>query len=87
MFTGDYNYFDYKYNIPGYTGQDYGGFAQYFYLALSLVLLTVLLIALRKTPKESARRIIGFLGIFLTVFYIGKVFVVQRVYYLSAVYG
>jgi len=72
MFTGDYNYFDYKYNIPGYTGQDYGGFAQYFYLALSVVLLTVLLIALRKTPKERARKIIGFLGIFLTVFYIGK---------------
>ena len=72
MFAGDYNFFDYKYNIPGYTGQDYGGFAQYLYLGISVVLLTVLLIALRKTPRDRVRRIIGFLGIFMTVFYIGK---------------
>ena len=52
MFTGDYGYFDYKGNITGYTGQDYGGFAQYLYLAISLVVLTGLLIALRKTPRE-----------------------------------
>ncbi|MBQ1502693.1 MAG: YwaF family protein, partial [Clostridia bacterium] len=72
MFTGNYNFFDYKLNIPGYTGQDYGGLAQYLYLAISAVLLVALLIALRKTPREKARRIIGFIGIFMTVFYIGK---------------
>ena len=72
MFTGNYNFFDYKANIAGYTGQDYGGFAQYLYLAISVVLLTALLVALRKTPKARVRRIIGFLGIFLTLFYIGK---------------
>ncbi len=72
MFTGNYNFFDYKLNIPGYTGQDYGGLAQYLYLAISAVLLVALLIALRKTPREKARRIIGFIGIFMTVLYIGK---------------
>lgn len=72
MFTGDYGYFDYKGNITGYTGQDYGGFAQYLYLAISLVALIGLLIALRKVPKEKVLKLIGFLGIFLTVFYIGK---------------
>ncbi len=72
MFTGDYNFFDYKYNIPGYTGQDYGAFPQYLYLAISVFLLTALLVLLRKSPKERVRKIIGFLGIFLTVFYIGK---------------
>jgi len=72
MFTGDYHFFDYKYNIAGYTGQDYGGVAQYLYLGISVVLLTVLLIALRKTPRERVRRIVGVLGIFLTVFYLGK---------------
>lgn len=72
MFTGDYGYFDYKGNITGYTGQDYGGFAQYLYLAISLVALIGLLIALRKVPKEKVMKLIGFLGIFLTVFYIGK---------------
>ena len=32
MFRGNYNFFDYKYNILGYTGQDYGGIAQNIYL-------------------------------------------------------
>ena len=72
MFTGDYNFFDYKYNIAGYEGQDYGGFAQYFYLAVSVVLLTALLIAFRKTPREKVRKIIGFIGLFMILFYIGK---------------
>ena len=74
MYTGDYCYFDYKHNITGYDGQDYGldKFPQWLYLAVSVVLLTVLLTALRKAPKERVQRIIGFLGIFLTVFYIGK---------------
>lgn len=72
MFTGDYGFFDYKYNIPGYTGQDHGGLAQYLYLAISVVLLVALTVALRKTPRERVRRIIGVLGIFLTALYIGK---------------
>ncbi|MBQ3900360.1 MAG: YwaF family protein [Clostridia bacterium] len=72
MFTGNYNFFDYKLNIPGYTGQDHGGLAQYLYLAISAVLLVALLVALRKTTREKALRLIGFIGIFMTLFYIGK---------------
>lgn len=72
MFTGNYNFFAYKYNIPGYTGQDHGGLAQYLYLAISAVLLVALLIALRRTKRETVRRMIGVLGIFLTALYIGK---------------
>lgn len=72
MFTGDYNFFDYKMNIPGYTGQDYGGFPQYLYLGVSVVLLVALLVLLRKAPPRKVRRIIGALGIFLTVLYVGK---------------
>lgn len=72
MFTGNYGFFDYKYNISGYSGQDYGGLAQYVYLAISVVVLAGLLIALRKTPRERVRKIIGCLGIFLTLFYLGK---------------
>ena len=48
MFRGNYNFFDYKYNITGYTGQDYGGIAQYVYLIVSIILMTTLLISLRK---------------------------------------
>ena len=72
MFTGDYHFFDYKYNITGYSGQDYGGLAQYVYLAVSVVVIAALLIALRKTPREKVRKIIGCLGVFLTLFYLGK---------------
>ena len=72
MFAGDYGFFDYKYNISGYTGQDYGGPAQRIYLVISAVLLTVLLIVFRKTAREKIYKLVGILGIFLTVFYVTK---------------
>ena len=72
MFKGDYNFFDYKYNILGYTGQDYGGIAQYIYLAISIILLIVLLIALRKSNRDTVLKIIRFISVFLVLFYIGK---------------
>ncbi|MBR5344353.1 MAG: YwaF family protein [Clostridia bacterium] len=72
MFTGNYHFFEYKYNIPGYSGQDYGGIAQIVYLAVSFVLIVALLIAMRKTPREKALRIVGWLGVFMTVYYIAK---------------
>ncbi len=72
IFTGDFHFFDYKYNIPGYSGQDYGGAAQTIYLAVSLALIVLLFLALRKTPREKVLRIIGVLGIFLTVYYLAK---------------
>ena len=72
MFTGNYGFFDYKYNISGYSGQDYGGTAQWVYLAVSAVILVAALILLRKISEKTAQRIIGILGIFMTVFYIAK---------------
>lgn len=72
MFSGDYGFFDYKYDIPGYSGQDFGGPAQDLYLGLSALLLIVLLIALRGASRQRVRRVIGFTGIFLTLLYLGK---------------
>ena len=72
MFTGNYNYFDYKYNITGYTGQDYGSVAQYVYLCISVVLLIVLLVLLRKSSKEKVLKIIKGTSIFMIVLYIAK---------------
>ncbi len=72
MFKGDYNFFEYKYNIPGYTGQDYGGLAQCIYLAISIFLLILLLILFRKYPKEKVLKIIRVTGIFFILFYITK---------------
>ena len=72
MFKGDYNFFDYKYNISGYNGQDFGGLAQYLYLTISIILITILLILLRKSPKERVLKIIRIVSIFLVIFYIVK---------------
>ena len=72
LFTGDYSFFDYKYNITGYSGQDYGGPAQWIYLALSAFLLVTLLVILKKLPREKIYKLVGFTGIFLTVFYMTK---------------
>lgn len=72
MYSGDYNFFDYKYNIDGYTGQDYGGVAQYLYLGISVVLLITLLIIFRKLSKEKVLKIIRITSIFLVLFYICK---------------
>ncbi len=72
MFRGDYNFFDYKYNIAGYTGQDYGGLAQNLYLVISLVLMVTILFLLRKSSKERVNKIVKVTGIFLVLFYIFK---------------
>ena len=72
MFTGNYSFFEYKYNIPGYTGQDYGGLAQQVYLIISIVLLIILLVALRKASAKRIISIVRFIGIFMLLFYICK---------------
>ena len=72
MFNGDYNFFDYKYNIEGYNGQDYGGFAQYLYLIISIILLIFLLFPLRKSSREKVLKITKGASIFLVLFYITK---------------
>ena len=72
MFTGNYNFFDYKYNIEGYNGQDFGGFPQYLYLIISIIILSILLFSLRKSSKDKVLKIIRFIGIFMIFFYISK---------------
>ena len=72
MFTGDYGFFDYKYNISGYSGQDFGGPAQEIYLALSAAFLMVLLFSQRGASKDRIRKLAGYTGIFLTLLYLGK---------------
>ena len=72
MFKGDYNFFDYKYNIKGYTGQDFGSLPQYLYLGLSIILIIVLLIVLRKLSKEKVSKILKITSVFMTFLYIIK---------------
>ena len=72
VFNGNYNFFDYKYNIPGYTGQDFGGLPQYLYLVISIILLVILLIVFRKCSKDKVRSIVRIVSIFLIVIYFVK---------------
>ena len=72
MFKGDYNFFDYKYNIAGYNGQDYGSIAQRLYLVISIILLIVLLFSFRKLKKEKVLIFIRVISIFITLLYITK---------------
>ena len=72
MFRGNYHFFDYKYNIIGYTGQDYGGTAQYLYLIISCILLILLLYFLRKSSNDKVLKIIRFTSLFLVFFYLFK---------------
>lgn len=72
FFKGDYSFFDYKYNIEGYNGQDFGSFPQYFYLIISVILMVVLLILTRKIKKEKVLTIIRIVSIFWVILYIVK---------------
>ena len=72
MFSGDYNFFDYKYNIKGYNGQDFGGFPQYLYLIISFILMIILLFLLRNSKKKKIESIIKYVGLFLIIFYFVK---------------
>ena len=72
MFRGSYNFFDYKYNIAGYTGQDFGGPAQWLYLAISFILMVLLLYLHRKSSREKVLKIIKGISLFLVVLYVGK---------------
>ncbi len=72
MFKGNYNFFDYKYNISGYNGQDFGSIMQYLYLVISIILIITLLIIFRKSSKDKIIKITRVIGIFLIIFYLGK---------------
>ena len=71
MFSG-YGFFDYKYDIEGYNGQDYNGPGRYIYIALVVVLTILFLILFRKAKKEQVDKYLKVLGIFMICFYILK---------------
>jgi len=71
MFQG-YGFFDYKYDIPGYSGQDFDGGGRYLYLGVSVVLLLVLLILLRKSKHETITKYLRILAIGMTLLYLCK---------------
>lgn len=70
--TNGYGFFDYKYNIPGYTGQDYDSYWRYVYLGVSVGLIILLLILFRKAGREGIQKYLRVLGIGMIALYLGK---------------
>ena len=73
MFNGSYSFFDYKYNIEGYNGQDFGSIAQYIYLFSAILLMILLLIIFKKSSKEKVITITKIITFFLLILDIVKV--------------
>ena len=72
MWNGPYDFFDYKYSIAGYAGQDFHGAGRYIYLIASIVLITALLIIFRNAKRETVRRYLKVLGIFMVAIFLIK---------------
>lgn len=69
----DYHFFDYKYNIADYHGQDYDGPARWIYLAGTLILITILLILFRKATKKQVKVYLIVAAIAMTSLEVAKV--------------
>lgn len=73
MFNRNYGFFDYKYNIEGYCGQDYDGPARTIYMVFTLVSIVVLLFLLRKAKKERVDTFLKILAVVMVVLEASKV--------------
>ncbi len=69
----DYSFFDYKYNITGYSGQDFESMIRYLYLAFSIIALPYLTAVLGHKGKQSVVKLLKFLSVFLILEEIFKI--------------
>ncbi len=72
MWHGNYNFFDYKGNIAGYTGQDYMAPIQFIMSGIAFAAIIALLIVFRNAKKENSKKFFLILGIFMTFMYLAK---------------
>lgn len=68
-----YHFFDYKYNIEGYSGQDFDSPARLIFTISAVILITALLILFRKPKKERVEIYLKIVGIALLAFEIFKI--------------
>jgi len=69
----NYDFFDYKYNIFGYSGQDFESVIRILYLIISIFLCPVLAEITRKKGVKTAERIFRFLSVYLIIEEIFKI--------------
>ncbi|MBQ7160470.1 MAG: YwaF family protein [Clostridia bacterium] len=68
-----YSFFDYKYNIPGYSGQHFDGAERYYYMIFCIVVIPLLVFLLRKTDHRRMTRFFRYLSVFMILLEIAKV--------------
>lgn len=73
MWNGQYHFFDYKYNIEGYSGQDYDGAGRWLYLIFALVSIAILLVIFRNAKRRHVDLYIKIVGFAMPVLEIAKV--------------
>lgn len=73
MWNGEYSFFDYKYNIEGYSGQDYDGAGRWVYLVFSVVAILAMLIIFRNAKKKNIERYLKIVAVIMPILEITKV--------------
>ena len=68
-----WNFFDYKYNIEGYNGQDYDGIMHLVYMLICLVLIPLLIRHLRRKDHAAITRLMKITAILLIIEEITKI--------------
>ena len=69
----NYGFFDYKYLIEGYHGQDFDGVMRYVFLFFCLSSIPILVYSLRKVKHTTVTKTLRFLSIFMILLEIVKV--------------
>ncbi len=73
MWNGQYRFFDYKYNIAGYSGQDYDGVGRWVYLIFTVISIIMLLVFFRNAKRRHIDSYIKIVGFVMPVLEISKV--------------
>ena len=69
----DYGFFDYKYNIAGYAGQDFDNGMRYVYMVFCLVMIPLLVFLFRKADRKRVTYTLRALSIFMIVLDVTKI--------------
>ena len=73
MWNGQYHFFDYKYNIEGYSGQDYDGAGRWVYFIFAVVSIIALLVIFRNAKRRRVETYLKVVGFAMPVLEIAKV--------------
>ncbi len=63
----NYGFFDYKYNIPGYSGGDFESLLRFLYPAVSLIVITIAVRQIRKKGWKGMTNFMKVLSVYLVV--------------------